>query len=97
MMWLLALLGSTTCWSGPPDDTAAATTPEEQARACNREAGGWDGLGRYSNVLKAVQRGLRLSPVTSEFRRMLQANLANAYYSLFSLVEARSIATSPLG
>lgn len=69
-----------------------AETAEQRARACNREAGGWDGVGRYGDVLKAVQRGLSQSPVSSEFRRMLQANLANAYYSLWSLVEARSIA-----
>ncbi len=73
-----------------------AETAEEKARACNREAGGWDGVGRYANVLKAVQRGLQMHPVSSEFRRMLQVNLANAYYSLFSLVEARSIANDLL-
>lgn len=73
-----------------------ASTAEERARACNRETGGWDGLGRYGNVLKAVQRGLQEGPVSAEFRRMLQANLANAYYSLFSLVEARSIANDLL-
>ena len=36
---------------------AEATTPDQRARACNREAGGWDGLGRYTNVLQAVRRG----------------------------------------
>ena len=29
-----------------------ARNAEERARACNREAGGWDGLGRYSKVLR---------------------------------------------
>lgn len=70
-----------------------AQDAEERARACNREAGGWDGLGRYKNVLRAIQRGLSETPVSSEFRRMLQSNLANAYYSLWSLVEARAIAS----
>lgn len=69
-----------------------AENAEQRARACNREAGGWDGLGRYQNVLEAVQRGLQQRPVSAEFRRMLQSNLANAYYSLWSLVESRAIA-----
>jgi len=69
-----------------------AEDPEQRARACNREAGGWDGLGRYQNSLKAVQQGLRQSPVPGPYRRMLQSNLANAYYSLWSLVEARAVA-----
>ncbi|NNF44576.1 MAG: hypothetical protein HKO59_18130 [Phycisphaerales bacterium] len=70
----------------------AAISAEQRARACNREAGGWDGLGRYSHVLEAVKRGLRQSPVAPEYQRMLQSNLAAAYYSLWSLVEARAIA-----
>jgi hypothetical protein len=70
----------------------AATSPEQRARACQREAGGWDGMGRYTNELKALRRGLAQSPVSPEFRRMLQANLANAYYSVWSLVEAKAIA-----
>lgn len=69
-----------------------AEDAEQRARACNREAGGWDGLGRFQNSLKAVQQGLRQAPVPGPYRRMLQSNLANAYYSLWSLVEARAIA-----
>ncbi|MCH2140573.1 MAG: hypothetical protein MK100_06010, partial [Phycisphaerales bacterium] len=30
---------------------AAAGNPEERALACNRELGGWDGLGRYTRSL----------------------------------------------
>jgi len=75
---------------------AAATTPEQRARAWNRVSGGWDGLGRYTNVLTAVQKGLRQSPVSAEFRRQLQSNLANAYYALWSLVEARAVAADLL-
>jgi hypothetical protein len=70
----------------------AAETAEQRARACNREAGGWDGLGRYSQVLEVVQRGLRERPIAGDFRRMLQSNLANAYYTLWSLTEASAIA-----
>lgn len=73
-----------------------ASTPEERARAHNREAGGWDGLGRYTNVLTAVQNGLRQTPVSAEFRRVLQSNLANTYYSLWSLIEAKSISADLL-
>lgn len=69
-----------------------ADTAEERAIACNREAGGWDGLGRYQNAMKAIHRGLRETPVSGELRRVLQSNLANAYYSIWSLVEAKSIA-----
>ena len=68
-----------------------ATTPEERARACNRQAGAWDGLGRYSEVLKSVNRGMQETGVSLDFRRMLQSNLANAYYCLWALVESRSI------
>lgn len=69
-----------------------ARTPEERAMAYNREAGGWDGLGRYQNALKAIQNGLREAPVGGELRRILQSNLANSYYALWSLVEAKAIA-----
>lgn len=69
-----------------------AGTAEQRALACNREAGGWDGLGRYQNAMKALHRGLREAPVSGELRRVLQSNLANAYYSIWSLVEAKAIA-----
>lgn len=69
----------------------AARTPEHRARACNRQAGGWDGMGRYSQFLEAVQLGLRERGISAEFRRMLQSNLANAYYTLWSLTEAGAI------
>ena len=73
-----------------------AVNDEQRARACNREAGGWDGLGRYQDSMQAVQRGLQVPSVSGEFRRMMQSNLANAYYSLWSLVEARAIASDLL-
>ncbi len=71
---------------------AVAETPEQRARACNREAGAWDGLGRYTDVLQATKRGLQESGVGAELRRTLQSNLANAYYCLWALVESGSIA-----
>ena len=70
----------------------AATTPDQRATACNREAGGHDGLGQYANALAALRRGLRLPDIEPRKRRMLQANLANACYTLWYLVEARTIA-----
>jgi hypothetical protein len=71
---------------------AAATTPTERALACNRELGGWDGLGRYARTLDAAQRGLRENSVDIEIRRALKSNLANAYYTLWHLVESRATA-----
>lgn len=67
-----------------------ATTPSERALACNRELGGWDGLGRFTRSLESAQHGLRESPIDDEIRRALQSNLANAYYTLWHLVEARA-------
>jgi tetratricopeptide (TPR) repeat protein len=71
----------------------AAQHPEERARACTRLAAGWDGLGRYNNVLSSVQRGLAQSPIAPDFRRQLQSNLAASYYSLWALIEARAISS----
>ncbi|MDP7086001.1 MAG: hypothetical protein QF360_00065 [Phycisphaerales bacterium] len=72
---------------------AAATNPLERALACNRELGGWDGLGRFTRSLDVAREGLSESPVPADVRRMLQSNLANACYSLWHLTEARTIAS----
>src|SRR5262249_25451791 len=69
----------------------AATTPDERALACNREAVAHDGLGRFSDALEAEQRGLAERPVMREIRGMLEANLANAYYTLSAFPEAESL------
>ena len=37
-------------------------------------------------MLEAIQDGLRLSAVSPERRRMIQSNLANAYYSLWRVL-----------
>lgn len=76
---------------------AAAKTPEQRARACNREAGAWDGMGRYTEMLQAIKRGMQENGVSPEFRRTLQSNLANGYYSLWALVESGSISRDLLG
>ncbi len=75
---------------------AVAETPDQRARACNRQVGAWDGLGRYMDVLQACKQGLQEQGVAPESRRQLQSNLANAYYSLWSLVESGAIAQNLL-
>jgi hypothetical protein len=70
---------------------AVAETPDQRALACNREAVAWDGIGHYSSALEAEQRGLQERPIAPELRRILESNLANAYYTLWSLTEARSL------
>jgi hypothetical protein len=69
-----------------------AKSPEERALASHRESGGWDGLGRYTNQLEAVRRGLRENPISHDLRLLLQVNLANTYYTLWHLLEARAMA-----
>jgi hypothetical protein len=71
---------------------AVATTPEQRALAAHREAGGWDGLGRYTRQLDAIRRGLREGSISMDLRVLLQVNLANTYYTLWHLLEARAMA-----
>ncbi len=71
---------------------AVARTPEQFALACNREYGGWDGLGRYQNALEAIRKGLEHGPLPRWQALMMRSNLANAHYSLWNLTEARTIA-----
>jgi hypothetical protein len=69
----------------------AATTEDEKARAYNRAAGGWDGLGRFTRVLKAAQEGLRQHPIQPDMRLLLQTTAANAHYTLWQLDEAQGM------
>mgnify|MGYP001048788312 FL=1 len=71
---------------------AVARTPQQRALACHRESGAWDGLGRYTRQLEAVRRGLAESPIDPELRLLLRVNLANSYYTLWHLHEARAMA-----
>ena len=68
-------------------------TSTNRALAFNRIGGAHDGLGRYADALKAWQEGLNERSVSPAIRVMLQANLANAHYTLWHLVEARAIST----
>ena len=69
---------------------AVARTAEEKARACNREHGGWDGLGRYTKALEAVCRGLQHGPLPERRRLQLQTNLAATHYTLWELKSAHA-------
>lgn len=69
-----------------------AINGEEKARAYNRAAGGWDGLGRFSRVLKAAQAGLREHPIATDLRLLLQTTAANAHYTLWQLDESQGMA-----
>ncbi len=68
-----------------------ADTPEQRALSCNREAVAWDGLGHFTLALEAEQRGLQERSISLELRRILESNLANSYYTLWSLTEAKSL------
>lgn len=70
----------------------AASSTEQCGLALNRIAGGWDGLGRYTKALDVLRQGLQLGDLPRDLRLMLQSNLANTYYSLWMLLEARGIA-----
>jgi tetratricopeptide (TPR) repeat protein len=69
-----------------------ASNAEEKARAYNRAAGGWDGLGRFSRVLKAAQAGLRENPIQTDLRLLLLTTAANAHYTLWQLDESLGMA-----
>ncbi len=73
-----------------------ADSPDDRALACNRECGGWDGLGRFAKALESVQKGLQEGPIAANKRTMLEVNLANAHYSLWHLFEARATASNIL-
>lgn len=70
---------------------SVADTPQERAAACHREARAWERLGHHARVVQALTRGINEKGLASCFRRTLQADLARAYYALWSLVESRSI------
>lgn len=70
----------------------AAKTGVERATAANRLAGAYDGMGKFTKTLSALQRGLAEPGVPAHLRMMLEVNLANAHYTLWHLVESRSVA-----
>lgn len=70
----------------------AARTPPERAKALNRMAGGFDGMGRYVKSLECLREALGCGPLPASLRTMLHVNLANAHYALWHVVEARATA-----
>lgn len=73
-----------------------ADEPEKKAVAFTRLAGGFNGLGRYANALRVIQASLTEPGIPESNRFMLHMNLANAHYTLWHLVEAKSIASELL-
>ena len=73
-----------------------ARNPKERAQAALRMAGAFDGLGRYSKSLEWMQAALTEPNLPVSSRALLQANLGNAHYSVWHLVEARAIAAELL-
>jgi len=70
-----------------------AETPKQRAIAFNRMSGGYNGLGRYANALRVIQAAITEPGIPESTRFMLHINLANAHYTLWHLVEAKSIAS----
>jgi hypothetical protein len=78
--------------AGGEPSHAQTASAQYRARACRCEALRWRRRGRYLDVVAAATRGLQETGAPPALRRRLQAILAEAYYALWSLVEARSIA-----
>ncbi len=75
---------------------AIARTPDERARACLREQGGWDRLGRYQRAIEAARNAAEQQPDSPILRRLIEVNLANGYYMLWHLTEAVHMADGVL-
>lgn len=71
---------------------AVAENPRQHAIACLREGSVWDRRGRYARALESAQEGLSMNCPDLDVRTTLQGRLANAHYSLWHLVEAKSVA-----
>jgi hypothetical protein len=69
---------------------ARAENPVQRALACNRMAGGHDGMGLFTRSLPYLQNGLAEPGLPEGLRLMLSVNLANAHYALWHLVESRA-------
>ena len=53
----------------------------------------FDSQGRYGFALKVIQQAASEQEILAKGRLNIQANLANAHYALWHLIEARAIAT----
>ena len=70
----------------------SAGTPEDRARALNRFAGAYEGLGRFGRSVECLRAALSASPLSPAMGAMLRVNLAGAHYALWNVVEARATA-----
>jgi transcriptional regulator with XRE-family HTH domain/transposase len=70
----------------------SAGTPEDRARALNRFAGAYEGLGRFGRSVECLRAALSSSPLSPAMGAMLRVNLAGAHYALWNVVEARATA-----
>ena len=70
---------------------ASSRTPDECALGHSCVSCAHDGMGRYGNAIKSVQQGLSTHGTSQLTRFILKANLANAHYVLWHLVEAHAI------
>lgn len=69
-----------------------ARTPRERALTAMRAAGAFDLLGRYHKALECLERASVAPDLPPKALGLLQANLANAHYTLWHLVEAKALA-----
>ena len=70
-----------------------ASNPTERALSLCRLYLGFESQGRYGNALKVIQQAAAEQGIPATGRINIQANLANAHYALWHLIEARAIAT----
>jgi len=82
-------------WNQPPtdaDEQTGSARPLHRTAAGHREVRRWCETGRYVEVVSAVTRRLSEPHLSAAHRRGLKCTLAEAYYALWSLVEALAIA-----
>lgn len=70
-----------------------ASNSTERALSLCRLYLGFESQGRYGNALKVIQQAASEQGIPAKGRLNIQANLANAHYSLWHLIESRAIAT----
>ena len=82
-------------WNQPPtdeDEQTGSAPPRHRTAAGQREVRRWRETGRYVEVVSALTRRLSEPNLSAAQRRGLRCTLAEAYYALWSLVEALAIA-----
>jgi len=82
-------------WNQSPDhdgEQAGDAPPLHHTAAGQRDVRRWRETGRYVEVVSALTRRLGEPDLSAAQRRGLRCTLAEAYYALWSLVEAMAIA-----